>query len=77
MKVKLIKDKEDHVIGWSMEGEDPEEVGKINAIRNIQFFGFDDTRIVYDGRSGGDENSAGKLKWKQFKHTTNGKKEKK
>jgi hypothetical protein len=36
-----------------MEGETPQEIKKLGTIRDIQFFGFDDTAIVYAGRSEG------------------------
>lgn len=75
MEVQIIKNDKNHPIGWTMKGETPEEVSKLNSIRNLQFFGFEETRIVYDGREGGDEHNAGTLTWKQYEHTTAGKKE--
>ena len=69
MKVELIK-VEGLVIGWSMEGENPEEIQKVCAIRDTQFFGFDQTAIVYSGRKGGDDKNPGVLSWKQRKHDT-------
>lgn len=69
MLVELIKH-EGQVIGWSMEGESPEEIKKLGVIRNIQFAGFDDTEIVYSGRKGGNVTNPGVLSWKQSKHDT-------
>jgi hypothetical protein len=70
MEVKLIK-VEGCVVGWSMEGENLEEMKKLGAIRDIQFFGFEDTEIVYAGRKGGDYvTDPGVLSWKQKKHDT-------
>ena len=76
MIIEIIKDDKNHPIGWTMKGENPEEIGKLNTVRNLQFFGFDETRIVYDGRKGGTVRDAGTLTWKQHKHTTEGKEKK-
>jgi hypothetical protein len=66
MEVKLIK-VEGCVVGWSMEGE-IEEMKK--GYQRHQFFGFEDTEIVYAGRKGGDYvTDPGVLSWKQ-KHDT-------
>ena len=70
MKIEIIKDEEGWNIGWSMEGENKDEIDKLAQIRDLQFFGFDDTHIKYDGRVGGDSNgNPGVLTWKQKKHT--------
>lgn len=57
-------------IGWSVKGETQEEKYVVNTIRNLQFFGFDDTDIVYDGRTEGskDSSDAGTLHWVQKKY---------
>jgi hypothetical protein len=67
MKVEIIKDDNGNPIGWSMEGENREEINKLIDIRNLQFFGHNDTAIRYDGRTGGNdkEYNPGKLSWKQ------------
>jgi hypothetical protein len=72
MTVELIKDENGYAIGWTMEGETPQEIKKLGTIRDMQFFGFDDTAIVYAGRSKGSDKdrNAGVLSWKQRKHDT-------
>ena len=69
MIVELVRNKEDKVIGWEMKGENKEEINKLCYIRNIQFFGFDDTAITYNGRREGNdkENNPGILSWIQKK----------
>lgn len=64
MRVELVK-KDGFVVGWTLEGENPEEIAKLAVIRNLTFFGMGDTRIVYDGRTGGDNSKGdpGILKW--------------
>ena len=67
MKVKIIR-KEGVAIGWSMKADTEEATNIVNIIRNLQFFGLNETVIVYDGRVGGTEKSAGKLYWLQREH---------
>lgn len=68
MLIEIIKDQNNNDIGWSITGETHEEKLKVNAIRNLVFFGFDDTRIEYAGRSNSrGTNDAGTLTWKQQK----------
>jgi hypothetical protein len=50
MEVKLIK-VEGCVVGWSMEGENLEEM-KTRGYQRHPIFGFEDTEIVYAGRKG-------------------------
>ena len=70
MDVQIIKDKDNNPIGWSLTAPNKEEMSKLIDIRNLQFFGFDDTNIKYNGRSGGDDKNfdVGTLSWKQKKH---------
>jgi hypothetical protein len=67
MEVEIIKDNRGQAIGWTMKGENVEEISKLAAIRDLQFFGFGDTAIKYDGRKGGNDavNDPGKLSWIQ------------
>ncbi len=69
MKVKLIKNEQGKSIGWDMTAETEEEKLVVNTIRNLQFFGYDDTAIEYSGRVGGVEGTdAGTLSWKQSQY---------
>lgn len=70
MVVEIITDKNGQPIGWSMQGENKEEISKLAIIRDLQFFGFDETNIEYDGRKQADDknNNPGILFWKQKKH---------
>lgn len=72
MKVELIKNKKGNPIGWTMDVESPQEQEILNTIRDLQFFGMDDTSIKYDGRTDYDDNNhiCGKLHWKQKKYLT-------
>lgn len=67
MKVEIIKNDKGQAIGWSMEGENKEELNKLCDIRNLQFFGYGDTAIEYNGRKGGDnmKGNPGVLSWIQ------------
>jgi hypothetical protein len=75
MKVELLKDENGKAIGWSMQGENPQEIEKLGIIRDLQFFGFDESAIRYDGRETAhltkEEkiNNPGVLSWKQRKFT--------
>lgn len=70
MLVEIIKDENGHAIGWSMKGDTPEEIRKVEIIRDLQFWGFDATGITYAGREDGDDATGyvGTLSWKQRKH---------
>lgn len=67
MNVEIITDDAGQPIGWSMQGEDKVEVNKLAIIRDLQFFGMDDTAIRYAGRKDGNdaEGDPGILSWKQ------------
>lgn len=69
MKVKLIfaPNNNKQPIGWTIEGETEKEKKKVNIIRDLQFWGIDDTVIKYNGREtiDNEENNAGRLSWKQ------------
>ena len=67
MKVELIM-KDGKPVGWTIEGETVDEKFTVNSIRNLQFFGFEETKIVYGGRVGKDPDFAGKLIWVQKQH---------
>ncbi len=50
MIVDIIYDEENNPIGWEMSGENPDEIKKLRAIRDLQFFGLEETAIEYSGR---------------------------
>lgn len=70
MKIILKKDENNYACGWEITAETEEEIGTVNTMRNLTFFGFEDTKIVYNGRSGGKEDytDAGTLHWIQKKY---------
>jgi hypothetical protein len=55
MNVEIIKNDKGYAIGWTMQGENKEEIAKLTTIRDLQFIGFDDTAIKYNGRKGGND----------------------
>jgi len=67
MLVEIIKDEKGNPVGWSMRGENREEINKLIDIRNLQFFGLGDTVIEYNGRKGGSDKDydPGTLSWAQ------------
>lgn len=67
MIVEIIRDENNRPIGWSMQGENKEEISKLGIIRDLQFWGFDDRAIAYNGRKGGDDKTGnpGILSWIQ------------
>ena len=73
MEVNIKKDDNNQPIGWDITADpnNENEVNTVNAIRNLQFFGFNDTNIEYNGRTGGDDANAGTLHWIQKKHQSN------
>jgi hypothetical protein len=73
MIVTIIKDVNDKPIGWSMQGENREELNKLIDIRNLQFFGLEETAIEYAGRKGENnkEYNPGILSWKQAQYIDN------
>ena len=49
----------------TIEGITDDEKHIVNAIRDMHFWGIDEYKIVYDGRTGGCEKFAGTLKFIQ------------
>lgn len=72
MKVEIVRNEKNQPVGWEMSGETPEEIKKLAIIRDLQFWGLDETVIVYDGRREGDDATynPGILTWKQVKETS-------
>ena len=75
MEVEIIKNNQGQAIGWTMKGESKEEISKLAIIRDLQFFGFEDTAIKYDGRKGGNDaiGNPGTLSWMQKRFTSDAK----
>lgn len=72
MKIEL-KIIDDEVVGYDIIAETEEESLVMGNVRNLLFFGFDDTHIVYDGMETKDETQEGmrlvsKLKFIQSIH---------
>ena len=70
MILELIRNEDNKVIGWSLEGESGEDMQKLRAIRDLSFWGLDDTAVEYNGRakSNDDAGNPGILSWKQKKY---------
>jgi len=51
MKVTLTLDEQNKPIGWTVAPETPEEDIILATIRDLQFFGMNETHIKYDGMS--------------------------
>lgn len=68
MLVEIITDEAGQPIGWSMQGEDKQEISKLGLIRDLQFFGLGDTVIRYNGRRESDDanGNPGILSWVQI-----------
>lgn len=47
--VHLIKDENGYPIGWEMIPTNDQDRDVYATVRDLQFFGFNGTRIVYDG----------------------------
>ncbi len=47
--LKLLYDENNNPIGWEMEPTTEEEREIVATIRDLQFFGFEDTSIKYNG----------------------------
>lgn len=70
MIVELIRNEENQVIGWSLEGESEEDMKSLRAIRDLSFWGFNDAAIEYNGRAKSNDaaGNPGILSWKQKKY---------
>ncbi len=76
MKVEIVRNEKNQPVGWEMKGENEEEIKKLSIIRDLQFWGVEETVITYEGRRESDDknNNPGILTWKQkgetnsFKH---------
>lgn len=71
MKIELIKNEDKDIIGWDIvRGDSDSDKDIINTMRNMIFFGFDDTHIKYAGRTG-DDNQVDSLKFRMKKVINN------
>lgn len=70
MLVEILRNEDDHAIGWTLKGENPEEISKLGIIRDLTFWGYDENSIQYNGRKESDDqnNNPGILSWKQKKY---------
>ena len=74
MKVNIKTDEKGYAIGYDLIPESKEEQLTLGTVRNMIFFGIDDTHLEYDGRTS--ETIEGvdyitSLKWIQKKHQDN------
>jgi hypothetical protein len=49
MKVEIVKSETGAPIGWNIIRESEDDDNTLAAMRNLAFFGFDETKIMYDG----------------------------
>jgi hypothetical protein len=70
MKIEIKRDSNNLPIGWAITADfnNNKEINDVNQIRNLQFFGFNDTAIQYNGRTNSTDVNAGTLHWIQKKH---------
>lgn len=63
--IHLIKNKEGKPIGWELRPITEEEIRIASTIRNLQFFGYQGSKITYVGRKMKDEDTIEKIGWIQ------------
>ena len=71
MKIVLVKNDENYVIGYNIIPETKDDKLTLGNVRNLHFYGFDDTHIVYDGMecdNNVEPREVTKLKFIQQKH---------
>jgi hypothetical protein len=74
MKVEIVKSETGAPIGWNIIRESEEDDNTLAVIRNLSFFGFNDTKIMYDGfdklnpEMEGDHGNVERIKFIQKKH---------
>lgn len=75
MKIEIVLNEKGNPIGWDIIPETTEDDNTIATMRDLQFFGIDDTSIRYDGmvllddEVGKELGNIEKLCFKQKKHT--------
>lgn len=69
MKVELVYNKEGKVAGYDMFPETEQDVNTINAVRDMHFWGLNDTAIEYAGRKAAENDDIIKLRWRQRKYS--------
>jgi hypothetical protein len=68
MKVEIIK-VDGKPVGWTITAEKLEDNNTLNSMRDLQFWGLDDTAIKYAGRiDESDSDNVKTLRWIQVKH---------
>ena len=75
MKIEIVKDEKGYAIGWDIVPETKEDDETIATMRDLTFFGLDETAVRYDGvrlkkeEDGKVLGNISKLCFKQKKHT--------
>jgi hypothetical protein len=65
MKIELIKI-QDKSVGWKVIAESDDDKKILNAVRDLSFWGMDDTKIQYAGMTSDEsENNVQSLRWIQ------------
>lgn len=68
MEIIIKQDDKGNDIGYTIKrGESDKDKDAINRMRNLIFFGMDETHIKYDGRTG-ENNQVDTLKFIQKQH---------
>lgn len=80
MKIEIIKDNIGQAIGWKIIPESREDQKTLGTIRNLSFWGFDETKITYNGIKASEIKVDGKqvlvvdeISWIQKQYNSNGK----
>jgi predicted N-acetyltransferase YhbS len=55
MRIELIKDERGRNVGYKIIAETSADTPDIEQVRDLHFWGFGDTKIVYDGRKSEDD----------------------
>lgn len=69
MILELVKH-EGKSVGWKLVAENEADRLRLGSVRNLQFWGFDDTNIEYAGVNAHPEyeNQVQSLEWRQHQH---------
>jgi len=68
MKLELIRNADNKIVGYKLLKEATDDTFAIEYVRDMIFFGMDDYKLTYDGRTTDDNNDTIELRWATREH---------
>jgi hypothetical protein len=68
MKIELTRNNDNKIVGYKLLREDTDDSNVIECVRDMLFYGMDDSVLIYDGRNTDDNSNTIELRWATKAH---------